>query len=536
MGIGRAPNVAVRYGVIVAGAGPTGLTLANLLALDGVRVLVLDRNPATVQEPRAVSIDDEALRTMQAAGLVDDVLATIVSGYGYRYLNPAGRVFASVAPAATPYGYPRRSAFRQPILERQLRRGLARFPNADVWFGHTLEGFGQDERGVAIQVRGPDGRLVEVAGEYLVGCDGAASTVRQTLRIPLEGSSFSERWLIVDLESSDASSPHTLVFCDPKRPGIALPGPDRTRRFEFKLHPHEQDDDMLSPGVIGELLRTHGADPRSIARRTVVYRFHARVAVRWADGRVLLAGDAAHLSPPFAGQGMNSGIRDAHNLAWKLAAIVRGQLGPGILDTYETERRPHVWEMIQLALRMGRVMAPPNRPAAWALEHGVRLLTLYPPVRDYVMEMRWRPAPRFKAGFLIPDGRRAHETLVGRLFPQPHVTTDDGRMVLLDTVFGNRFTLLAYTTRPDSVFAESSQPMWERLGVGRVAVLPRGRTWPQTARVKAAVDSSGDVGAAVARYPDHALLLRPDHYVAACVPIHNWVRTVEALEPLISSA
>lgn len=534
MGIGRAPNVAIRYGVIVAGAGVTGLTLANLLALDGVRVLVLERNPATVQEPRAVSIDDEALRTMQAAGLVDDVLATIVAGYGYRYLNPSGRVFASVTPAATPYGYPRRSAFRQPVLERQLRHGLTRFAHADLWFGHVLEGVGQDERGVTVQVRGPDGRRFEVEGEYLVGCDGAGSTVRQTLGIPLEGSSFSERWLIVDLESSDAPSPHTLVFCDPKRPGIALPGPDRTRRFEFKLHPHERDNDMLSPRIIGELLRTHGADPGSMTRRTVVYRFHARVAARWADGRVLLAGDAAHLSPPFAGQGMNSGIRDAHNLAWKLAAIVRGQLGPRALGTYDTERRPHVSEMIKLALRMGRVMAPPNRLAAWGLELGVRLLTLCPPVRDYVMEMRWRPAPRFKAGFLIPDGRSAQETLVGRLFPQPQVTKADGRTVLLDAVLGNRFALLAYTARPDTVFTEASQPIWDRLGVVRVAVLPRDHMWPETARVKAAADSSGDVGAAFGRYPDHVLLLRPDHYVAACVPIHNWGRTVEAVETLIS--
>ncbi|HKX18553.1 MAG TPA: bifunctional 3-(3-hydroxy-phenyl)propionate/3-hydroxycinnamic acid hydroxylase [bacterium] len=534
MGIGRAPHVTVRYGVIVAGAGPTGLTLANLLALDGVRVLVLERNSATVQEPRAVSIDDEALRTMQAAGLVDDVLPTIVPGYGYRYLNPAGRVFASVAPAAAPYGYPRRSAFRQPVLERQLRHGLARFPNADVWFGHILESFGQDERGVTVRVRGPDGRLLEVGGEYLVGCDGAASTVRQTLGVPLEGSSFSERWLIVDLESSEASSPHTLVFCDPKRPGIALPGPDRTRRFEFKLHPHERDDDMLSPGVIGELLRTHGADPRSLTRRTVVYRFHARVAARWADGRVLLGGDAAHLSPPFAGQGMNSGIRDAHNLAWKLAAILRGQLGPGMLETYEAERRPHVSEMIQLALRMGRVMAPPNSLAAWGLAHGVRLLTLYPPARDYVMEMRWRPAPRFTAGFLIPDDRHAQESLVGRLFPQPLVAAADGRTVLLDTVLGNRFTLLAYTARPDAVFTEASQEIWDRLGAVRLAVLPRDHTWQQTARVQATVDSSGNVGAAFARYPDHVLLLRPDHYVAACIPIHNWAQTAEAVQTLIA--
>ena len=529
-----APAARRRFGTVVVGAGPTGLTLANLVAADGIPVLVIERNAATVAEPRAVSIDDEALRTMQAAGLAEDVLATVVPGYGYRYLARSGRCFARVEPAAAPYGYPRRSAFRQPVLERQLRAGLARFSNVEAWFEHTVEGFHQNDRGVTVRMRAPDGRLLDVEGEYLVGCDGAASTVRHLLGIPLEGSSPGERWLIVDLEQSEVSSPHTLVFCDPARPGIALPGPDRTRRFEFRLHRHEQDDAMLEPRVIADLLRTHGADPRSVIRRTIVYRFHARVAARWADGRVLLAGDAAHLSPPFAGQGMNSGIRDAHNLAWKLAAIARGQVGPGILETYEAERWPHVSEMIRLALRMGRVMAPPNRLAAWGLEHGVRLITTYPPIRDYVMEMRWRPAPRFRAGFLVHDGRAARTTLVGRLFPQPKVTTADGRTVPLDAVLGNRFALLACTAHPDAVFAAAAHPIWDRLGATRIAVLPPGRTCPPPLGVDVVWDRSGAVAAALARYPDHALLLRPDHYVAACIPARDLTRGADAVHALVT--
>src|SRR5262249_30335573 len=150
-----------------------------------------------------------------------------VPGYGYRYLSPSGRCFASVDPVQAPYGYPRRSAFRQPVLEWLLRGGLARFSNVETRFGHTLETFHQDVHGVTVCARGPNGRRVEVEAGYLVGCDGANSTVRHALDIPLEGSSFSERWLIVDLEESEVDSRHTLVFCDPARPGIALPGPDR---------------------------------------------------------------------------------------------------------------------------------------------------------------------------------------------------------------------------------------------------------------------------------------------------------------------
>jgi 3-(3-hydroxy-phenyl)propionate hydroxylase len=523
-----------RYAVVIVGAGPTGLTLANLLGAEGVHTLLVERNPSTVGEPRAVSIDDEALRTMQAAGLVEEVLSTVVPGAGYHYLSPSGRCFASVDPAQAPYGYPRRSAFRQPVLERLLRRGLARFSNVETWFGHALETFHQDDRGVTICTRDPDGRRVEVACDYLAGCDGANSTVRRVLGIPLEGSSFSGRWLIVDLEQSEVDSRHTLVFCDPGRPGIALPGPDRTRRFEFKLYPHEREEDVLTPHAVQQLLARHGADPRSVVTRTAVYRFHARVAARWLLDRALLAGDAAHLSPPFAGQGMNSGIRDAHNLAWKLAAVLRGRIGPRLLETYEAERRPHVWDMIRLALRMGRIMAPRSRIEAAAVEVTLRLLSLCPPVRNYFAEMRWRPAPRFSSGFLIPDGRASRQTLVGRLLPQPWVVTTDASAVPLDAVLGNRFALLARTKRPGEVLAQSAHPVWDRLDAKRLLVLPPGSPGEAVSGLEAVRDRDGVLAAAMAGDPDDVLLLRPDHYVAACFPLAELRRGAETIDALVA--
>ena len=519
---------------MIVGAGPTGLTLANLLGTEGVRTLLVERNSTTVDEPRAVSIDDEALRTMQAAGLVEEVLSTVVPGYGYRYLSPSGRCFASVDPAQAPHGYPRRSAFQQQVLERVLRAGLARFSNVETRFEHTLEAFHQNDHAVTVRVRGPDGRRLEVECDYLVGCDGANSTVRRLLGIPLEGSSFSERWLIVDLERSGAESRHTLVFCDPARPGIALPGPNRTRRFEFKLYPREREEDLLRPCAVQRLLTRHGADPQSVVRRTVVYRFHARVAAPWTVDRALLAGDAAHLSPPFAGQGMNSGIRDAHNLAWKLAAVLRGRIGAGLLDTYEAERRPHVWEMIRLALRMGRIMAPRSRLEAGAVELTVRLVGLYPPARDYLAEMRWRPAPRFSSGFLVSDGRASRRTLVGRLLPQPWVVLGDGRAVRLDTVIGNRFALLAWTARPGDLRALAAHPVWNDLGAKCVAVLPPGSGGEPPSGFEAVRDRDGVIAAVLSAYPDHVLLLRPDHYVAACVPVAELMAGAESVRALVA--
>ena len=275
-----------------------------------------------------MSIDDESLRTMQAAGLADEVFGATVAGYGSHYFGSNGACFAKVEPTGRPYGFPRRNAFRQPILERQLRTALARFPHVAAAFEHELMGFAQADGGVTLRIRRQDGSEATVTCDYLIGCDGASSSVRRALGIALGGSTFAERWLIIDLENSPTTSRHTIVFCDPARPCIALPGPDQTRRYEFLLHPHERDEDFLDPDKVQYLMATHDAAPGSRIVRTVVYTFHARLAERWSQGRVYLAGDAAHLTPPFAGQGMNSGLRDANNLAWKLASVVRGEAGP----------------------------------------------------------------------------------------------------------------------------------------------------------------------------------------------------------------
>jgi 3-(3-hydroxy-phenyl)propionate hydroxylase len=509
--------------ILVVGAGPTGLTLANLLGVMGVRTLLVERNATTVQEPRAVSIDDEALRTMQAAGVVEEVLRHVVAGYGSHYHGPDGRCFAKVEPTGTPYGYPRRNAFRQPRLEAQLREALAHFPHVEARFGWRLEGYEAWPDGVEATIAGPDGEQ-RIACDHLVGCDGASSTVRAIQGVQLAGTSFDERWLIVDLEDCEHTTRHTKVFCDIRRPCITLPGPDRTRRYEFKLLPGETEAQLLDPATIARLLRDHDADPAATIRRTVVYRFHARVAPRWSFGRrVFLAGDAAHLTPPFAGQGMNSGLRDAQNLAWKLAAVLDGRAGPALLDSYETERRDHVWQMINLALRMGRIMAP-RSALHGAVTRGVfRTLNLWPPARDYVAQMKYKPKPRFAEGFLVPDGRGARSTPVGRLFPQPRVVTGDGPR-LLDDVLGNRFALVA---RDPASLAALRHPLLDRLGVVRVALLPQGATPVGDA---VTLDGPDDP---LAGHENEALLLRPDHYVAAALPFADPAPVLARLERLL---
>lgn len=521
------------YPVAIVGAGPTGLTLANLLGRMGVGLVLIERNLTTVQEPRAVSIDDESLRTMQAAGVVDRVLESVVPGYGSLYFPAPGQsAFAHVEPTEQPYGYPRRNAFRQPVLEALLRDALGRFPHVRPLFGWKLDNHRPEPDRVTLHLLGPGSEEQTITCDYLVACDGAASGVRGRHGVQLEGTTFEERWLILDLENSENRTKHTEVFCNPGRPCITLPGPDRTRRYEFKLLPGERDADMLMPETVERLLRAHGADPGAQLRRKVVYRFHARVAPRWSFGRVHLAGDAAHLTPPFAGQGMNSGIRDAHNLAWKLAAVLQGRLGPGLLESYEAERKDHVWQMVDLALRMGRVMSPPGPLHALLTRSMFRVLNLWPPARDHIAQMRYKPPPRFSRGFLLPDGR-GRRSLVGCLFPQPRVRLQDGRELLLDEVLGNRFTLMAFGAAAPAFLASLRDPLLSRLDAARVAVDGSMAATPSDVLVVTVADER--LGAALRDYSDCALLLRPDHYVAAAVPISDGTAALHSVATLVAA-
>lgn len=514
------------YPVVIVGGGPTGLTLANLLGVYGVTCLLIERNAATVSEPRAVSIDDESLRTMQMAGVIDAVLSRVVTGYGSHYYSPRGRCFAKVEPTGKPYGYPRRNAFRQPVLEAQLRDGLAHQSTVTAAFEHRLVQFTQDDAAVTLTVATSDGSETMIRCDYLVAADGASSAVRRALDIVLGGSTFDERWLILDLENSPVASRHTKVFCDPQRPCIALPGPDETRRYEFMLHANERDEDLLRPEVVQHLLATHEAAPQSKLIRAVVYAFHARLAEHWSRGRVLLAGDAAHLMPPFAGQGMNSGLRDATNLAWKLAAVLRGVLGLRLLDTYESERRTHARAMIGLALNIGRVMAPRNALMGLLTRALFRLLAIYPPARDYIAQMKFKPPPRFDDGFLLDDPDSARHPMVGRLCPQPEVIGPDGRPVLLDSRLGDGFAALILTARQE---VRAWPPVWDRLGVRRLRLLPPdGAAGPDDLRF--VIQPTGFLAET-----GQIVLLRPDRYVAAVIPLDRLAAQSARLEAMVAA-
>ena len=487
--------------------------LANILGQSGVRTLLIERRCATVGEPRAVSIDDESLRTIQSVMLHEEALKDIVPGYGvHYYTHPGGRCFARVEPSAKPYGFHKRNAFRQPLLERTLLAGLHRYPCVQVRFDCELVDFYQDEQGVCATTRNAAGMLDKLQAAYLVGTDGGRSLVRKTIGATLCGTSFTSRWVIVDTEEDDDSFWQTRVYCDARRPVVDVPGPHRTRRFEFLLKPHESEGEALSPAVLNGMLRPFRGDrPTHIVRKTV-YTFHARVADRWRDCRVFIAGDAAHLTPPYAGQGMNSGIRDAHNLGWKLVAVLGRGFSNSLLDTYQTERRDHAWALIKLALTLGIVMAPKSKASA-ALSSGLLTLAAYiPPLRTYLMQMRFKPKPRFETGIVV---RQDSNPLAGTMFPQPELQLPGQGNRLLDDLIGPYFCLIQLGGA--QALTNLRLPIWKRLDVRRIHIVPK---YCETSPALPdgpilAQDINSALAALFASLPGKIVLLRPDRYVAA---------------------
>ncbi|PRX92094.1 bifunctional 3-(3-hydroxy-phenyl)propionate/3-hydroxycinnamic acid hydroxylase [Paraburkholderia sp. BL25I1N1] len=439
------------FPVVVVGAGPTGLTLANLLGTYGVRTLTLERSANVLDEPRAVSIDDESLRTLQAANVVEDVVKQIVNGYGTWYYSWRGKKFAEVEPTTTEYGFQKRNAFRQEVLVGRLRDSLKRFEHASLWFEHEVVRFVDEGNSVLLTVKHADG-IKHVRCDWLVACDGGRSGTREQLGISLVGKTYDKRWLIVDLVGRMSPFRHTRTFCDPARPAIRLPGPEGTLRYEFMLHDHEDPEKALDEACVRTWIRARDPGDADLPiTRKVVYTFHARVANRWRAGRVLLAGDAAHLTPPFAGQGMNSGLRDVANLSWKLAAVVNSGFAPSLVDSYEEERRPHVWSLIQMAVRIGAFMQPKSAVNAMVMQAALKLVCLFPPARDYILHLKFKPKPRFQSGFFVGSAAASLPIPAGQLLPQPLVELQGGTAVRLDDVLGTGFAVVVAS---DAIVAE----------------------------------------------------------------------------------
>ena len=518
--------------VVVVGAGPCGITLANLLGTYGVASIVVDREMGIFEFPRAVGIDDESLRTYQAVGLVNELLADIVQNTPIRYYTSWGRCFAHVKPTAKPFGWPRRNLFLQPLLEATLRRGVERLASIDLRLGWELEDLEQDSEMATARFATPDGEPVEVRSRYLVGADGGRSLVRRLVGIDLTGKTAPAKWLVVDVADDVLDAPYSAVYCSPVQPVLVVPLPYRHRRFEWLLQPDDDEEEVTQPDrVLGLLARQYGAAPLPTILRSRVYLHHSRVATSFQRDRVFLAGDAAHLQPPFFGQGMNSGIRDATNLAWKLAAVVDGRASDSVLASYDVERRGHATQMVQFATRIGAMYKPHNLVTERLRDVLFRALQLLPGGQEYILQMKYKPMPRYEEGIVVrPTSDPGLDDLVGRMFMQPTVETTEGReRAMLDDVLGPWFAVIGVHVDPAAALDADSMRWWSALGARFFHVLAA-RSGPHPTRpappVRAASAPASvsitleDVNGEfrdwlLARPHGEIVVLRPDRYVAA---------------------
>lgn len=502
--------------VAIVGAGPVGLMIANYLGQCGVNVTLVEKLDTLIDYPRAIGLDDESLRTFQAVGLADEVLPHTTPWHAMRFLTPKGRCFADIQPKTDEFGWSRRNAFIQPLADRVLFDGLQRFNNVKVLFSRELSSFEQSDSAVVLNLKDQHGRSERLNARYLIGCDGGNSLVRRSLDISFEGKTAPNQWIVVDIANDPLATPHVYLCCDPVRPYVSAALPHGVRRFEFMVMPGETETELSKPENLRKLLSKVLPNPDHIELiRSRVYTHNARLAGRFRQGRVLLAGDAAHIMPVWQGQGYNSGMRDASNLAWKLALVIKGLAADNLLDSYEEERRDHAKAMINLSVLAGHVLAPPKR---WqgTLRDGVSwLLNYLPPVKRYFVEMRFKPMPQYTRGALIVPSAKGSP--VGKMFIQPKVLTDAGTTVLLDEVIGENFAIIAWGCDPTWGLSATQIAQWKALGTRFIQVLPDVQlrvpsdAGPDVIRVG---DSSGRLKEWFALGTSSIALVRPDRFLA----------------------
>lgn len=493
------------FDVAIIGYGPAGATLANLLGQYGLSVLVLERDADIYPLPRAIHFDGEVMRVFETAGLRREVEAISRPGLkGMYFNNAAGETLLIRAGTAArgPHGCATNHYFHQPELEVVLRDGLKRYPQVQVRTSHEVTSLEDGAELATLQVKDlQSGNTQAVQARYVIGCDGARSMVRKAMGTKMVDLGLHQPWLVFDvrLKTDVPGLPdHTVQHCDPARPMTYCNVTGNRRRWEIMLMPGDDPAQLVQPETLWKLVSKWVTPEQADIERAVIYTFHSVIAEGWRQGRLLLAGDAAHQTPPFLGQGMCAAIRDASNLAWKLEAVLRGRADDALLDTYESERSPHVHAFINLAVKLGDIIQTTDPQAA--RERDAKFKAGQPEIFQF-------PAPRLGPG--IWQGQQAP---VAQIFPQPLLA--DGR--LLDAVLGLQFAVIGDQAVLNDV-SDDTRAHWQAQGV---VVLPARDPEVQTWLTQQGVG---------------AVLLRPDRYILGVAQSGAELDSISALLPAVAA-
>lgn len=482
------------YDVAIVGLGPTGLILANVLGQAGHRVVVLEREPVFYGNARAVYTDDECMRVYQSIGLAEKLQKDMLTDVPFQMVRGDGTPLITARHLEQTYGWPLYNLFYQPYMETELTEALTRFPNVTVLRGRELVGFEQNAETVTLQHQATqsfryreesdertesqsDVDLRSLTAQYMVGADGGRSVVRTLLNIDMTGRNFPEPWLVVDLKQKEGEDalrhiPYFNFYCDPDCPAVSCPQPDGFHRFEFMLQAGQTKEYMERPSTVREMISKYVDPDKFEVKRKLVYTFNALMAKKWREGRIFLAGDAAHMTPQFMGQGMSSGVRDAYNLGWKLSAVLNNQADDSLLNTYESERRDHAQAMIDVSVWMKDMVSMSN-PAGTVLRNTLVKTTLVTPgAGAWLKRGGFKPKPVYKKGKYFGEPRSGLNGPEGKLSPQPQVRLINGKRVKLDEITGNQFALIGLGVDPRDTLHAQLHGWLDELNASFTTVFP----------------------------------------------------------------